>query len=53
MKKTFFILFLLTAVSCTLISEPPEPLPTVSPQQHIIFHNGSDDRLLVTGASVL
>lgn len=41
MKKTFFILILLTAVSCTLISEPPEPLPTVSPQQHIIFHNGS------------
>ncbi len=30
-----------TAVSCTLIAETPEPLPTVSPQQHIIFHNGT------------
>ncbi|HRQ39130.1 MAG TPA: amidohydrolase family protein [Chloroflexota bacterium] len=42
MKTQIFILllFTLTAVSCTALSSPPEPPPTVSPQQHLIFHNG-------------
>ncbi|HUM68952.1 MAG TPA: amidohydrolase family protein, partial [Chloroflexota bacterium] len=42
MKTQIFILLLFTlpAVSCTALSSPPEPPPTVSPQQHLIFHNG-------------
>jgi len=39
MKKTVLFLLLFTAVSCTL-SPKSEPLPTVNPQQQIIFHNG-------------
>ena len=40
--KIFMALFLMaiTAVACTG-SKPPEPLPTVSPNQHIILHNGT------------
>lgn len=42
MKARILILFLftVTAVSCTVFSPPATPLPTVSPQQHIILHNG-------------
>lgn len=38
-RSLILLLFALTAVSCTALS-PPEPLPMVSPQQHLIFHNG-------------
>jgi hypothetical protein len=42
MKARILILFpfTVTAVSCTVFSPPATPLPTVSPQQHIILHNG-------------
>ncbi|MBX3057568.1 MAG: amidohydrolase family protein [Anaerolineae bacterium] len=42
MKTRILILLLLalTAVACTALSSSPEPLPTVNPQQHLIFHNG-------------
>ena len=41
MRTLFVLLFTFTAVSCTLLASPPEPLPTISPQQHIIFHHGT------------
>lgn len=47
------LMMIITAVSCTR-SEPPEPLPTVSPNQHIILHNGTiltmDETMTVAGA---
>ena len=36
----FWLLLIPTAVSCTVLSPAPIPLPTVSLQQQIIFHNG-------------
>lgn len=40
--RTLFVFSLLfTAAACTVLSSPPEPPPPVSPQQHIIFHNGT------------
>ena len=36
----FLLLFTISAVSCSALSPAPDPIPTVSPQQHIIFHNG-------------
>lgn len=30
-----------TAVSCNMLAPAPTPLPTVSPQQHVLFHNGT------------
>ncbi len=40
-KIIFLLLLLPTAVACTLMTQAPTPYPTVSPQQHIIFHNGT------------
>ena len=29
------------AISCDMLAPAPIPLPTVSPQQHVLFHNGT------------
>lgn len=29
-----------TSVSCSVLSPALTPLPTVSPEQHVLFHNG-------------
>jgi len=37
----FMMLVTFAAVSCDLLAPAPTPLPTVNPQQHVLFHNGT------------
>ena len=43
------ILVMFTAASCNLLAPAPTPLATVSPEQHVLFHNGTV--LTMEGAS--
>jgi len=41
MVSIFVIVVTFTAVSCKMLAPAPTPLPTVSPEQHVLFHNGT------------